>query len=77
MDYEQRRVMVAGRPVKLMGTEYDLLRVLSVNGGPVTTFDSLLRQVWGTPSMTRRPWGLSRMPFILQLSRRIPTKIDR
>ena len=39
--------MVAGRAVKLTATEYDLLRVLSVNAGRVTTFDSLLRQVWG------------------------------
>ena len=47
IDYEQRRVRVAGRAVKLTATEYDLLRVLSVNAGRVTTFDSLLRQVWG------------------------------
>ena len=47
IDYEQRRVKVAGRPVRLTATEYDLLRVLSVNAGRVTTFDSLLRQVWG------------------------------
>ncbi len=47
IDFEQRRVMVAGRAVKLTATEYDLLRVLSVNAGRVTTFDSLLRHVWG------------------------------
>ncbi len=47
IDFEQRRVMVAGQAVKLTPTEYDLLRVLSVNAGRVTTFDSLLRQVWG------------------------------
>ena len=29
--YEQRRVQVAGRPVQLTATEFDLLRVLSVN----------------------------------------------
>ena len=44
--YEQRRVTVAGRPVELTATEYELLRVLSVNAGRVTTYDSLLRQVW-------------------------------
>jgi DNA-binding response OmpR family regulator len=44
--YEQRRVTVAGRPVELTPTEYELLRVLSVNAGRVTTYDSLLRQVW-------------------------------
>ena len=44
--YEQRRVSVAGRPVKLTTTEYELLRVLSLNTGRVLTFGSLLRQAW-------------------------------
>ena len=45
--YEQRRVMVAGQPVQLTATEFELLRVLSVNAGRVLTYDALLRQVWG------------------------------
>ena len=45
--YEQRRVSVAGRPVHLTATEYELLRVLSLNEGTVSTYDSLLRRVWG------------------------------
>ena len=45
--YEQRRVQVAGRPVQLTATEFDLLRVLSVNAGRVLTNEALLRQVWG------------------------------
>ena len=44
--YEQRRVSVAGRAVLLTATEFELLRVLSVNAGRVLTYDSLLRQVW-------------------------------
>ena len=44
--YEQRRVSVAGRSVRLTATEFELLRVLSVNAGRVLTCDSLLRQVW-------------------------------
>ena len=47
IDYEQRRVSVAGSPVALTRTEYELLRVLSVNAGRVATYESLLRQVWG------------------------------
>ena len=39
--------MVAGRPVQLTATEFELLRVLSVNAGRVLTYDALLRQVWG------------------------------
>ena len=45
--YADRRVTLAGRPVRLTATEYELLRVLSVNAGRVTTYESLLRQVWG------------------------------
>ena len=44
--YDQRRVVVAGRPVQLTPTEYELLRVLSVNAGRVLTHESLLRQAW-------------------------------
>ena len=47
IDYERRRVTVAGRPVRLTATEYELLRILLINAGRVTTYDTLLRQVWG------------------------------
>ncbi len=47
IDYERRRVSVAGRPVSLTAKEYDLLRLLSVNAGRVITSESLLRQIWG------------------------------
>ena len=46
IDYDQRRVTVAGRAVPLTATEYELLRVLSVNAARVLTYDSLLRDVW-------------------------------
>ena len=47
VNYEERRVSMAGRPVQLTATEYELLRVLSRNAGRVSTYDVLLRQVWG------------------------------
>ena len=47
IDYGSRRVSVAGRAVDLTATEYELLRVLSLNAGRVTAYDTLLRQVWG------------------------------
>ena len=47
IDRARRRVTVAGRRVKLTATEYELLRVLSLNAGHVTTYDALLRRVWG------------------------------
>ena len=49
IDYALRRVTVAGRPVRLTATEYELLRVLSLDAGGVSTCDSLLRRVWGQP----------------------------
>ena len=59
IDYDARRVTVAGRPVELTATEYQVLRVLSMNAGRVLTFDSLLRQAWrgrrsaGDPKLVR------------------------
>ena len=46
IDYDRRRVTVAGRLVELTATEYELLRVLSLNGDRVTTYDAIRRQVW-------------------------------
>ena len=47
IDYDRRRVTLAGQPISLTATEYDLLRVLSVNAGKVLDYETLLRQVWG------------------------------
>ena len=47
IDYGSHRVTMEGRPVRLTATEYELLRVLSLDAGQVSTFDSLLRRVWG------------------------------
>ena len=49
IDYEQRRVSVGGRPVPLTLTEYELLRMLSLNAGRVTSYESLLRKIWRAP----------------------------
>ncbi len=48
MDYAERRVTFAGRPVVLRPKEYQLLYELSVNAGRVVTHDELLRRIWGT-----------------------------
>ena len=45
--YEHREVTVAGRPVRLTVTEYELLRVLSLNAERISTYDMLVRKVWG------------------------------
>ena len=52
--YDRRRVIVAGQQVELTATEYELLRVLSMNAGRVLTYDSLLRQAWRGESRSSR-----------------------
>ena len=47
--YEERRVTVAGRPAPLTATEYELLRLLTLNAGRVSTYESLIRQLWDGP----------------------------
>ena len=47
IDYGRRLVALAGRAVTLTATEYELLRVLSLNAGRVATYDLLLSRVWG------------------------------
>ena len=58
IDYDRRRVSVAGRNVELTATEYELLRILSLNAGRVTTSETLLDRVWagranGDPKIVR------------------------
>ena len=56
IDYDRRRVSVAGRPVTLTPTEYELLRVLAQGAGRVLTHEALLRQVWaGTQTQQSHP----------------------
>ena len=68
VDYEERRVTVGGRPVHMTATEYELLRLLTVNAGRVSTYESLIRQLWsgldpGDPDRVRT--------FIKQLRRKL------
>ena len=47
IDYDERRVTLAGRPVELTAIEYRTLAELSANAGRVLTYEHLLRRVWG------------------------------
>ena len=47
VDYAERRVSLAGRPVQLTDTEYRLLLELSPNAGRVLAHAELLQRVWG------------------------------
>ena len=47
VNYAERRVSLAGRPVHLTATEYDLLFELSVMDGRVAPHAHLLQRIWG------------------------------
>ena len=44
--YEERRVTFAGGQIQLTPTEFEVLRVLSINAGQVATYGALLGRVW-------------------------------
>ena len=48
---------VAGREVELTATEYELLRLLSLNAGRVVAYDALVRQVWSGRKKGSRQLG--------------------
>ena len=47
IDYDQRRVTVAGGPVELTATEYAVLYQMAVQAPRVLTHGLLLQRVWG------------------------------
>ena len=47
LNFMERRVTLAGRPVELTATEYRLLVELAANSGRVVTNDQLLERIWG------------------------------
>ena len=50
IDFAERTVTLAGRPVQLTATEYGLLAELAANAGRVLTHQQLLERVWGERS---------------------------
>lgn len=48
INFSERRVTVAGRPVSLSATEYKLLYELATHAGRVLTHDQVLQRVWGS-----------------------------
>ena len=46
IDYERRQVSVCGGAVELTATEFELLRVLSLNAGRVVSYATLKHRVW-------------------------------
>ncbi len=68
VQYEERRVTVGGRPVRLTATEFELLRLLTQNAGRVSTYESLIRRLWNGPD----PGDPDRVrTFVKQLRRKL------
>ena len=66
--YEQRRVTLGGRDVRLTPSEYELLRILSMNAGKCMTYDALIRRMWKRPD----PGHAGRVrTFVKQLRRKL------
>ena len=74
IDYDQRRVTVAGRRVELTATEYELLRVLAQDAGRVLTHETLLRRVWA-----RRPAAAPKIvrAYVKRLRDKLGDEADR
>ncbi len=66
--YEQRRVTLGEQDLRLTPSEYELLRVLSINSGRCVTFDALIRQMWKRPGAGNS--GCVRT-FVKQLRRKL------
>ncbi len=47
IDFNKRRVTIAGKEVRFTPTEYELLQELVLNSGKVLTYNHLLNKVWG------------------------------
>ena len=47
LDYDKRLVQLAGDPVTLTQTEYNILAMLSEHAGKVLTYTAIIKAVWG------------------------------
>ncbi|MBE6024926.1 MAG: response regulator transcription factor [Cellulosilyticum sp.] len=47
IDYDKRMIMVAGNPIKLTQTEYNIVALLSEHAGKVLTYATIIREIWG------------------------------
>ncbi len=74
IDYDRRRVRVAGRPVPLTPTEYELLRVLAQGAGRILTHEALLRQVWAG---RKNPNSKTVRAYVKRLRNRLGDDADR
>ena len=88
IDRAARRVLIAGKDVKLTAREFDLLSYLIANSGRVQSRDALLEHVWGPDfSGDRKTIDVhirwlrekltGRVPFVIATVRGIGYRLDR
>ena len=47
MDYNQRKLWVKSKEVKLTQTEYNIVALLTKHVGKVLTYSDIVREIWG------------------------------
>lgn len=47
ISYEDRRITIDGKEVKLTQTEYNIVELLSVHAGRVLTYSEIIKKIWG------------------------------
>ena len=68
IDTDERRVLVAGKEIRLTPKEFDVLKYLVSNAGKVVTHRALLQSVWGWQATDQTEYL---RVFINQLRRKI------
>ena len=49
IDYDARRVFLAGQEIRLTQTEYNIVALLSAHCGKMLTYSVIIKAVWGYP----------------------------
>lgn len=47
IEYDARRVSIAGEEIKLTQTEYNIVQLLALHAGKVLTYAEIIKKVWG------------------------------
>jgi two-component system, OmpR family, KDP operon response regulator KdpE len=74
VDLASRSVKVNGRPVKLTGTEYALLRLFVRNAGKVLTHPQIMEAVWGPGHRDKTHYLHVYMTYLREKIEAVPSK---
>ncbi len=71
---EHRSVTIAGQTIGFTATEYELLRIFSINTEKVLSHDYLMNQIWGTRNVTDRRRSRT---FIKKIRRKLESSFGK